>query len=395
MEADVLAGGREQLGNFPDFKGKKIYVSKDLNMVIKEVESQMKKGLEVAVLATGDPLLFGIGNTLIEYFGAESIKIIPSVSSPQAAFSVLGIPSYNAVVLSRHGKKSDDLNRLRYFPRGVILTGGENGPSEVINEIIKIIPTAEEWQGAVCQFLGSKNEKIDKGNLKNLTGRRYLSKNLVVIQNPCPEELTNSVKPLANKSNNSKLPSADINFGRADESFLHSESLITHSEVRAVLLSKLELGGAKTLWDVGAGSGAVGIEAALLSPQLRVYSIEKNEARFGDILGNIHSKGKGNIDTVFCNAVDISLPDPDRVFIGGGGRDLGKILINCYEKLKKGGVLVVNTVTIDSFDRVLSFAKQRNIEVEAVTINVSRMSNISGYRFMKPQNPITVFRVRK
>ncbi len=381
LGADVLVAGKRQLAAFPGFKGEKIYITKNLKQTLSQLRLYFEKGLKIVVLGSGDPLLFGIGSTLIDFFGADFVEVVPAVSSPQAALALLGLPGNNSLVLSRHGQKLDDLSGIMYFSSTVILTDDGAAPSLVIKEILRILPEAKDWEGAVCQSLGMPEELIEKGKLSSLTNRDYHQKNLLVVKNPNPKEL--------------KLP--EPVFGRDNACFVHSRGLITHPEVRAVSLSKLGLQSAKTMWDMGAGSGSVGIEAALLAPMLLVFSVEKNDARVGDIKQNIKRLKAFNVNVKHGNALDFcdELPQPDRVFIGGGGKDLSELLLSCYDKLRPGGLIVVNTVTVDSFGTVNAFARENKVPLEAVSIQVSRMSEFSGYRLMRPENNVTVFRIKK
>jgi len=290
----------------------------------------------VVVLATGDPLLSGIGNTIINNLGKDKVHIIPGISSPQAALSKLCIDTKNTIVLSRHASHADDLSLIKFFKHGVILTSNKTAPKQVIEELFGLIPDSKNWTGYICQCLGMPDEKIFKDNLKNLAENKYLDPNLVIIANPDLQAI--------NSLNN-------INFGQPDNNFIHDNNMITHSEVRAVTLSKLFLQGSKILWDVGAGYGSIGIEAALLNPLLKVYSIEKNIKRIDHIKNNSKNMGVKTLKIFHGNALEIfkDLPYPDRVFIGGGGKYLEKIFINCFDRLIIGGILTLNTVTIESF----------------------------------------------
>ncbi|MFQ5646070.1 MAG: precorrin-6y C5,15-methyltransferase (decarboxylating) subunit CbiE [bacterium] len=379
MAADVLAGGKRHLEKFSGFAGKTIEVCNNIKSLLSELEQKLEKGQSLAVVTTGDPLLFGLGNTLINCFGAERVEVVPGLSAPQAAAARLGLPMDGTLILSRHAKKKDDLNRLRYFPRGVVLTENGAGPGQVIKELLKKIPEAEKWRGAVCQRLGMPGEEISRGELTLLAEKLYPATNLLVVENPSPE----------------KMISGGVNFGRPDEAFDHSANLLTHAEVRSVTLSRLELAEAGVMWDVGAGSGSVGVEAALLNPRLSVFAIEKNPRMVEHILKNIGKLKASGVKVKQGNALEVcpGLPRPDRVFVGGGGRDLEKILDICCEALKSQGIMVINTVTLDSAEQVRGFAGARKIS--AVTVQVSRMKDLAGYGLMAPENPVTIFKVRK
>lgn len=381
-KADVLIGGKRQLEQASFFKGKTISITGDIDSLIDEIKSCIKKKLCVAVLATGDPLLFGIGNTLIQHFGVDAIEIHPGISAAQAALSRLGLKTDEAVIISRHGTHTDDLARLLNHPTGVILTSNKHSPYEIIQELITRYPQTKKWTGHVCQCLGMETETIQSGQLEQLCSiKTFRATNILVVQNPDP---VSSIYVSAK-------------FGLPDDAYEHDANMITHPEVRAVTLSKLKLGNAEILWDVGAGSGSVGIEAALINPYLKVFCIEKNTERVESITANATKHRVNNVFTIEGHALEecLALPAPDRVFIGGGGEDLPDLLTLCYKRLSKEGIMVVNTVTIESFEIVCNFFRQINKEIECISIQISRLHSFAKYHTLKPENPITLFGIKK
>ncbi|MFH2043565.1 MAG: precorrin-6y C5,15-methyltransferase (decarboxylating) subunit CbiE [Pseudomonadota bacterium] len=380
--ADVLIGGKRQIEQALFFNGKTILITKDIDSLIDEIKQCIKKNLNIVVLATGDPLLFGIGNTLIQHFGIDSVEIYPGISAAQVALSRLGLKTDEAVIISRHGTHTDDLLRLLNHNTGVILTSNTYSPYEIIQELITSSPQTKKWTGHVCQCLGTKDEIIQSGQLQQLCSfNTFRVPNILVVQNPDPAA---SIRISAE-------------FGLPDDAYEHDANMITHSEIRAITLSKLKLGNAEILWDVGAGSGSVGIESALLNPYARVFCIEKNTERIENITANAKKHKVNNIFVIEGQALEecLTLPAPDRVFIGGGGEDLPDLLSLCYQRLSNEGIMVVNTVTIESFEVVRTFFKQINKEIECISIQISRLHTIAKYHTLKPENPITLFGIKK
>ncbi|MDY6824599.1 MAG: precorrin-6y C5,15-methyltransferase (decarboxylating) subunit CbiE [Thermodesulfobacteriota bacterium] len=380
--ADVVIGGRNHLSSVSFFQGRTVCLSGDLSSLITDIEHYRKENMRIVVLASGDPLMFGIGNTLINHFGIAAVVIHPGISAVQAALSRLGLKPQDTVVLSRHGTHDDDLRRLIHYRTGVILTSHGQSPGEVIREMVETIPQAGKWQGYVCQCLGMPEETIASGMLQQICAAdAFLTPNLLVVENPHP------VIPL--------LASSD--FGRPDDAYVHEGGLITHPEVRAVTFSKLRPGHGEILWDVGAGSGAVGIEAAHMNPYLTVYAIEKNEKRCGHIRANMQRHNVNNLSVVRGEALAVcpSLPNPDRVFIGGGGEQLADLLELCYERLSENGVMVINTVTVEAFETVRHFLKRIRKASDVIALQISRQQELAKYHVFKPDNPITIFDIRK
>lgn len=381
-KADVVIGGMRHLESVKFFKGRTICITGDIRSLIAEIHQCMEKKLRIVVLATGDPLLFGIGNTLINHFGIHAIEIHPGISTVQVALSRLGLKTHEAVILSRHGVHDDDLYKIHNHHTGVILTSHVHNPAEIIHEIMEKYPQTKQWQGHVCQCLGMANEIIQSGDLKQLSVvKTFQTPNLLIVENPHP------ISPIQ----------LFAEFGRPDDVYVHDANMITHPEIRAIALSKLKLDSAETVWDVGAGSGSVGIEAAQLNPYLKIFSIEKNTERYEHIILNAKKHKANNLFPVLGNAskVCLSLPAPDRVFIGGGGEDLSDLLTLCYKRLSEGGVMVVNTVTIESFEIVRHYFRQIQKEIEAVAIQISRLKPLSKYHTFKPESPITIFGIKK
>jgi precorrin-6Y C5,15-methyltransferase (decarboxylating) len=196
-----------------------------------------------------------------------------------------------------------------------------------------------------------------------------------------------------------------INFqthiGMEDSEFQHSKGLITKSEIRSITLSKLKL--TKTnhlLWDVGAGSGSISIETALQIPDGYVYAIEKNHDRISDINYNIKKFNCPNImvlnsefpdggDDEFLNTI------PDRVFIGGGGKQIEQIVKFCGEQLAPSGIIVINTVVVQNFLSALNVLKQLNFNPQTVQIQISRAKTMPfGDRF-ESLNPVWIISGKK
>ncbi len=380
-EADLLVGGARHLARFREFTGDTLPITRDVEGVLNAIAAAREAGKSVVVLASGDPLWFGIGTTLIRRFGKEAVAVSPAVASPQVALARLGLSMVEAIVLSRHKDASGSLDSLRYFPVGVILTAGKDGPSHIARDLMAQIPAAADWPVAVCQCLGMPEERIDEGPLTTLIGKAYRTPNLLIVRNPSPLDLS--------------APSAD--FGRPDEAFSHQGGLITHPEVRAVALSKLRLKGARVLWDVGAGSGSIGIEAALLNPALTVHAIERDPERVRQITTNREKFGAGNLVIHAGDAAKLlpTLPAPDRVFIGGGGRDLPAFLLSLYQALAPGGIGVAATITLESFEILSRFLEVHAVPTEVIQLQVSRLTPFAGYRKMTPDNPITLFTFMK
>ena len=249
--------------------------------------SQKISTADVAVLASGDPLFFGIGKMLCHRFGSERVKIYPALSSMQLAFARFKINWDDATFLSLHGRKDDQLflNIIQH-KKLCLLTDSHNSPDKIAAKIIGELghKQAAKYVVHIAEDIGTVNEKLTTGSLVDISTKTFSSLNVVILINK-------EVKK--DKS---------IRFGLLEQEIQHSRGLITKNEIRAVALHKLRLADKGVLWDIGAGSGSVSVEAARLFPELHVYSIEKEPAQIENL--------KWNKNRYCCwNMTIIELPD--------------------------------------------------------------------------------------
>ena len=184
-------------------------------------------------------------------------------------------------------------------------------------------------------------------------------------------------------------------FGLPEESFVFTvprKGLITKTETRVISLMKLDLRPGQVLWDIGAGSGSVGIEAARLMPDLKVIAIEKDPADFECLQKNIENFGLGGrIEAIFGKAPEAigNSPAPDRVFIGGSGGRMSDLLDFCLAKGKDVGI-VANFATIENLAEALEWAKKKKFTHDIVQLQVGRGVPIVGLTRIEAQNPVTI-----
>ena len=336
-----------------------------------------------AVIASGDPLFYGIGSKIIDAMPDAEVELLPALSSVQVAFARVGVSWQDAEFISLHGSVrrkwvADDLPLLcERYPKLAILTGGEHTPSK----IARMIPSASTVY--VLERLGYPDEKITNGKPEDIAQGEYKDPNLMIVLTPESE----SMAPV---------------FGLNEHEFRHERSLITKDEVRAVGLHKLRLPVKGVLWDVGAGSGSVGIEARRLSPALSVYAIERDPARAEDIRHNARALAAGEINVVEAEAPEVfaDLPAPDRVFIGGGGAGLAGIVRAAWEKMDAAdagdaGILVVSTITIESLSEAVSEFKSLGLAPEVTSLSISRSRDLGGREYLKAENQVFLIKVEK
>ncbi len=167
---------------------------------------------------------------------------------------------------------------------------------------------------------------------------------------------------------------------------------VTRQEVRAVALSKARLAPAGVIYDVGAGSGSIAIEAALLAPLASVFAIERDPERADLCRQNARRFGAGNVTVITGTAPEElqGLPDPDRVFIGGSGGNITDILADITKRLRPGGRVVVMAVTVETLADSLAFFRRKGFGLDAVQVAVARLRPLGAKQAWEGKNPIHV-----
>lgn len=352
----------------------------------------------IVLLASGDPLFFGIGRMAVREFGPDSVEIIPDLSSIQLAFSAIKETWDDAFLISLHGGPDPNKRRrlnyglsdlpslLRLHRKIGILTDRENSPVAIAKALGRGEGSQAGNEGPedmiyVCERLGYPDEKITSGTPAEIALGSFSDPNVVIIK------MTGWVEEKSSGNNST------TGFGLTEDEIAHTRGLITKDEVRAVSIHKLRLPDEGVLWDIGAGSGSISIESARICPRLRVYAIEKNDLRLSDILTNIASFGLRNLEAVKGEAPDIlkDMPVPDRVFIGGGGDRLPDIMRAVIGKMEKG-IIVLNAISLETLNTAMLIMSDSGLDPEVSQISVSRSKVVSGQRHMTALNPIFVVR---
>ncbi len=333
---------------------------------------------DVVVLASGDPLFFGIGRRILDEFPEYEVSVVPAVSSMQLACARFTIPWDDAVFISLHGRNWDDFAvRVLSHHKTVLLTDSVNNPAAVAAKLSRECGTliTESITCHIGERLGMPEERLFSGTLHEVAESKFSDPNVMILLNPAYHSGRKESRPL---------------FGLQEKEICHSRGLLTKNEVRAAAIHALRFTGEGVFWDVGAGSGSVGLEVSRMFPALTVLSIEKEKEQWKNIDSNIKKFKALNMTLIKGAAPDAlySLAAPDRVFVGGSGGNLRAILGYCAERLKSGGVIVVNAViekTAQLAPKVLS-EMGFSIEIREVTVSRYRYPSVDRQQF----NPITI-----
>lgn len=332
------------------------------------------QGQPVCVLASGDPMLFGVGATFSRSVATNEMQVLPAPSAFSLAAARLGWALQDVAAISLHGKPIDLIRpHLQQGQRIIALTSDGDAPAAIAALI-----TANGFGSSrltVLEALGGPHEHITR-----TTGRALASKadganfnplNVLALEIELDPEAR--IIPLA-----SGKPNA----------LFENDGQLTKREVRAVTLSSLAPRPGELLWDIGAGSGSIGIEWMLAHPSMRAVAIEHDPVRAGRIRANASMTGAPGLQVVEAAAPDAlaGLQPPDAIFIGGGGSDPG-VMQTAIDALKPGGRLVANAVTLE-FEQVL-LALQASLGGELLRIAISHASPVGSMQAWRSAMPVT------
>lgn len=337
----------------------------------KSVETVLaRRGMPTVVLASGDPFFYGVGATLSRHIPASEMSVIPAPSSFSLAASRLGWPLQDVTVLSLHGR-SIDLIRPHLHPgrRILALTSDGKGPVDLAALLLAV--GFGQSTLTVLEALGGPHEKVSQQKAADFAPVDINDLNICGIE----------VKVDANAR---ILP---VSAGLADELFEH-DGQITKREIRAMTLSALTPRRGELLWDIGAGSGSIGIEWMLADPSLRAIAIEASGERVARIRRNAGAFGVPGLTIIEGEAPGAlaGLPTPDAIFIGGGGSDAG-VLDAAISQLRRGGRLVANAVTTEMEAVLLAEHARRGGSL--TRIDIARAAPVGRMTGWRPAMPVT------
>ena len=361
-----------------------------MSQVPEWIRAALDDGLRVVVLATGDPLCHGIAAYLASRLCVEAIEVLPNVSTLQLACARLCLPWQDMRFVSVHSRDAGEwvagsppshglyglLRDLRQHDRLAVLTSPANSPDRIARMLVTE-GLDKDWEMAVAERLCQPQERVVSGfSIEAATQMTFAELNVVLLWR-------------------STLRESPVLFGLPDASFAqrHPEKgLITKNEVRAVSLARLQLRQNSVVWDIGAGSGSVGLEAARLCAQGHVYAIEKNADDCVNVLHNRRALGISNHSLVHGKAPEglADWADPDAVFIGGSGGELAALIGLVMQRLRPGGWLVMNFVTLENMATAVETVKTLAANWDVLQLQSSRSQPILHMHRMAAENPVWI-----
>lgn len=398
LEADLLIGARRTLEllapHLPSRVEQRV-MDGLLGRVPEWVRAARGAGQTCAVLATGDPLCHGIGSFLVGKLGPDAIDILPVASTLQLAFARLKKSWQTAKIVSVHSRDAGEwapgatpdhglyalVRAAASTPLLAAFTSPDNSPDRIARALISA-GHGDDFRLSVAARLALPDEAlfIDLP-LTDAAAMHFPDPNIVVLERIAP-------------------PERRAIFGFEDLDFVQrapEKGLITKQEARALSLAKLHLRPDSRVWDIGAGSGSVGLEAARLARNGHVWAIEKNPGDAANARENAQ-RLKANNYTLLEGKAPAGLdtwPDPDAVFIGGSGGELAELIRLVLARLAPGGRLVMNFVTLENLATATAALGEAGATWDVVQLQAARSQPILDMHRLAAQNPVWIVSATK
>ncbi len=359
----------------------------DMPRALRQVREALGSARNPVLVSGGDPLFYGVARYLCDRLGKDQFEVIPHVSSMQLAFARVKESWEDAYLTNLAGRPLESvLDRIRTAEKVGLFSSDEAPPARLARGLLD--RGIDYFKAYVCENLGSPDERVTQAELVDLLDLDFDPLNVVIlVRKPDrPDRVHRSTRYRR--------------FGNPDVAFAQSQpkrGLITQAEVRSIALAQLDVRATSIVWDIGAGSGSVAIEAAQLADHGTVYAIEPEPGDIALLQSNCEAFGVPNVKAIAGRAPEVlaDLPDPDAVFIGGTGRQVGAVLTAAYRRLKPGGKLAVNVATIDGLAESHATLKSLAGTVQIWNVSVARgIEQMERVRF-EAVNPTFLLAVTK
>ena len=372
--AEVLVGGARHLAMVPPDPRPRLAWRSPLTDTLPEILALRPR--RVAVLASGDPLWYGVGRLLLRHVPPSEVTVLPHISAFQEACSRLGWPLEDVHAVTAHGRPVAGLRRHFHAGRRLlVLTADGRAPAEIAGCLVASGFGASRT--VVLEEMGGPHERRVEDTAANLVDGRFGDLNLLAVE----------VRSDPGRTQQPFTP------GLPDDAFEH-DGQITKAEVRAVTLAALAPCDGELLWDVGAGAGSVAIEWLRAGRGMRAIAIERDPERAARIAANADRLGVPELEVRLgeAPAALADLAEPRAVFLGGGVAIPG-LIEQCWQRLGRGGRLVANAVTLAAEQTLLAFHAAHGGRL--VRLAVSRAEPVGGQLAWRPAMPVTQLAARK
>lgn len=375
--ATFVAGGKRHLALAGCSNRETFAITNNLDELVARLESRGPDE-RCVVLASGDPLLFGVGATLIRALGADHVVVEPTASSVQLAFARIPCAWHDATIASVHGRPlAETLLPLLGKPKIGLLTQNGAGPEAVAEFFLS--RGLDDYTAWVCEDLAAPGERVTRLPLRDLVGQRFADLNVVVL-----------IRRRGDGPPRRDEVPPDEQFARPGSGAL----LLTHRDIRLLSLNRFEGVPEGPLWDLGAGLGGIAVGLANRFRGSEVVAVERSEAQVALLQENRRRFEAWNLRIVAGEAPEALAgeADPAGVFVGGSGGRLDDLLNVVIERLRPGGVVVANFVALENLARTSQRLRAAGWPVEVTQASFAYGDDLAGLTTFLPRRPVWVVR---
>lgn len=400
--ADLVAGGRRLLDELEIEENRRLPLG-SLDEFAARIQSRAQDGV-VCVLADGDPLLYGIGASLLRFFAPHELSFHPNVSALQTACARFGLPWHDCKIVSLHGRSdlAPLFAALTHECLVALYTDQHHSPDAIAKLLLQRGVTG--WRMHVAESLCGTEEKLTTLTLTEAAQRRWHALNLVLLER-------------------TENPLLALELGLDENALAHAEDLMTKQPVRAFALSLLRLEPGSTMWDLGAGSGAVSLEAARLLHRGQVVAVERQAGRVEHIKENLARTGAWLVEVVQASLEEFlgnrsygtpgtyskagttqvgraACPEhashsslPTHIFLGGGAS--AEVLTQCAALLSPGGRMVVAAVLLSTLETARAVFSRLGWPLTVHQLMHHASAPLGGDVRLVPSNPVFLLETQK
>ena len=389
-DAELIIGAGRLLDSMPDdWEGQRVAaISSEeiVNRVVEYMDAHPDDGGSVCVLFSGDPGFYSGARPLLPLLDEKGIEyeVVPGISSVQMLSARLGIPWQDWKLVSAHGLDCDAGSHVTGDRPVFFLTGGKLGPAELCAQLVRSGKADSEV--VIAERLSYEDEAICRGRASDFTGADFDSLSVLLV-----DPYAEPVSETAVKTTEVRKEARNFRPGLPDYLFVRGDVPMTKRDVRAVIAGHMQIMEDDVVWDVGAGTGSVTCEMAIQAPKGMVYAVEKDYDGVTLIDQNAERFGLHNLEIIYGEAPEAlaDLPAPDRVFIGGSGGNMDRIIDLAVEK-NPMVFICVTAILLETATETMSAMEARGMNTEITQVSVSTGKNASGKHMMMGSNPVFV-----
>ena len=367
--SDLLIGATRLLESFDYVACEKIDLIKP-SVIIAALENATCD--QASILMSGDVGFYSGATALYDKLGEYDVEVIPGISSLVYFCAKLRTTWQDATLVSAHGREHDAVGAIQSNAKTFCITGGKTKVDDICRSLVE--RGLGDVKVAAGERLSYDDERIIEGAAAELAEMTFENLTVMLAVNPRPVTRAFAAPSLA------------------DGDFLRGKAPMTKEEIRALVISKLHIAAGHTVWDVGAGTGSVSVEAALAASRGTVCAIERNADAIELMRKNREAFGLTNLVVVEgeAPAALADLPAPDRVFIGGSAGNLDAI-IEAALSANPQARICVTAITLETLSSMLECLRSRGIEdADIVQVSVARADKVGSYHLMRAENPIYI-----